>query len=228
MVSLLNGIQSITAEAHSSGAWCNLMMPTSKQYVESCSSALTVMTDTPAVVLLSLGPVLKCFLIFPATDSWYLFSDTPSSWKIQTKLHHLNLLHIRSALLHAQVILVKGPALKCWTHIDPGVIEHLHSCVSLIYLHLQHPGDQSLQKHDVLAASIQRSRSLTDSGVSHGVYPWPTRRELPDTNLGRVRHIVPVWCGEIKQAPQNLFKKSLLIFTTAAQQNNTYLRKFPL
>lgn len=31
---------------------------------------LTAMTVTPAVVLLGLGPVLKCFLILPATDNW--------------------------------------------------------------------------------------------------------------------------------------------------------------
>lgn len=41
------------------------------------------MTDTPAEVLLSLGPVLKCFLIFPATDNWFSFSDAPSSWEMQ-------------------------------------------------------------------------------------------------------------------------------------------------
>lgn len=46
---------------------------------------LTVMTDTPAEVLLSFGAVLKCFLIFPATDNWFSFSDTPSSWEMQTK-----------------------------------------------------------------------------------------------------------------------------------------------
>lgn len=43
------------------------------------------------------------------------------------------------------------------------------------------------------------------------------RRALSDTNLGSVRHIVPVWCREIKQALHNLFKKSLLIVTTAAE-----------
>lgn len=30
---------------------------------------LTAITETPAAVLLGLGPVLKCFLILPATDS---------------------------------------------------------------------------------------------------------------------------------------------------------------
>lgn len=136
MFSILNDIQSITAKAHSSRAWCNLLVLSCMQCVESCRSVLTVMTDTPAVVLLSLGPVLKCFLIFPATDSWYLFFDTPSPWKIQTKLQHLYLLHIFSVLMHAQVFLVKGPTSKCWTYIDPWVIEHLHSCVSLIHLYL--------------------------------------------------------------------------------------------
>lgn len=37
------------------------------------------MTDTPAVVSLPFGLVLKCFLIFPATDSWCSFSHSPSS-----------------------------------------------------------------------------------------------------------------------------------------------------
>ncbi len=41
------------------------------------------------------------------------------------------------------------------------------------------------------------------------------RRAIPVTNLGSVRHIVPVWCRKFKLAPQNLFKESLLIFTTA-------------
>lgn len=41
---------------------------------------LTAMTETPAAVLFGLGPVLKCFLIFPATDSWCSFSGRPSSW----------------------------------------------------------------------------------------------------------------------------------------------------
>lgn len=31
---------------------------------------LTEMTDTPAVVSLTFGLVLKCFFIFPATDNW--------------------------------------------------------------------------------------------------------------------------------------------------------------
>lgn len=41
---------------------------------------LTAMTETPAAVLFGLGPVLKCFFIFPATDSWCSFSGRPSSW----------------------------------------------------------------------------------------------------------------------------------------------------
>lgn len=40
---------------------------------------LTAMTETPAAVLFGLGPVLKCFFIFPATDSWCSFSGRPSS-----------------------------------------------------------------------------------------------------------------------------------------------------
>lgn len=95
---------------------------------------LTVMTDTPAEVLLSLGPVLKCFLIFPATDSWLSFSDTPSSWEIQTKSQRQICLHACSRLI-----------LLFWTHIDPWMIEHLHGCISLIHLHLEHPSDQGLE-----------------------------------------------------------------------------------
>lgn len=38
------------------------------------------MTDTPAVVSLTFGLVLKCFFIFPATDNWWSFSHSPSSW----------------------------------------------------------------------------------------------------------------------------------------------------
>lgn len=37
------------------------------------------MTDTPAVLSLPFGLVLKCFFIFPATDSWCSFSHRPSS-----------------------------------------------------------------------------------------------------------------------------------------------------
>lgn len=37
------------------------------------------MTDTPAVVSLPFGLVLKCFFIFPATDNWWSFSHRPSS-----------------------------------------------------------------------------------------------------------------------------------------------------
>lgn len=40
---------------------------------------LTAMTETPAAVLFGLGPVLKCFFIFPATESWCSFSGRPSS-----------------------------------------------------------------------------------------------------------------------------------------------------
>lgn len=43
------------------------------------------------------------------------------------------------------------------------------------------------------------------------------RGALPDTNLGSVRHIVPIWCREIKHALQNLLKESLLIFTSAVE-----------
>lgn len=34
-----------------------------------------------------------------------------------------------------------------------------------------------------------------------------------NTNLGRVGHIVPVWCRKFKLAPQNLLKERLLVFT---------------
>ncbi len=47
--------------------------------------ALTVSVGLPSSQTLpgcfaGLGPVLKCFLIFPATDSWCSFSDRPSFW----------------------------------------------------------------------------------------------------------------------------------------------------
>lgn len=39
---------------------------------------LTVMMLTAGEELLVLGLVLKCFLIFPATNNWCSFSDSPS------------------------------------------------------------------------------------------------------------------------------------------------------
>lgn len=42
-----------------------------------------------------------------------------------------------------------------------------------------------------------------------------------DTNLGRVGDIVPVWWGEVKLALQDLFKKGLLVITTAANIEET-------
>lgn len=69
------------------------------------ASELTVMTDTPAEVLLSLGPVLKCFLIFPATDNWFSFSDAPSSWETQAN--------------------VSAPSFTCMFRCDSGVL-NLH------------------------------------------------------------------------------------------------------
>lgn len=41
------------------------------------------------------------------------------------------------------------------------------------------------------------------------------------TNLGRVGDIVPVWWGEVKLALQDLFKKGLLVITTAANIEET-------
>lgn len=37
-----------------------------------------------------------------------------------------------------------------------------------------------------------------------------------DSNLCRVGDMVPVGCGEVKLAPQDLFKKGLLVISTAA------------
>lgn len=42
-------------------------------------AGLTVMMSMSDVVSLGLGLVLKCFLIFPATESWCSFSDKPAS-----------------------------------------------------------------------------------------------------------------------------------------------------
>lgn len=117
-------------------ARCSQLASSCKQSVECCGSALTVMTDTPAVVLLSLGPVLKCFLIFPATDSWCSFSNTPSSWKLQTKLQHPQRAPYSRSSARTQVR---------DTYIDPRVIQHLHGGVPLIHFDLQHFCDQSLK-----------------------------------------------------------------------------------
>lgn len=118
-------------------ARCSQLASSCKQSVECRGSALTVMTDTPAVVLLSLGPVLKCFLIFPATDSWCSFSDTPTSWKLQTKLQHPGRAPYSRSSACAQVR---------DTYIDPRVIQHLHGGVPLVHFDLQHSCDQSLKK----------------------------------------------------------------------------------
>lgn len=100
--------------------------------------ALTVMTDTPAVVLLGLGPVLKCFLILPATDSWCSFPDTPSSWKAQANPQLLQqVTHSNSYTWFT------GGA---DAYVDPRVVQHLHSCESLLRFYLQHHCDQSLRE----------------------------------------------------------------------------------
>lgn len=38
---------------------------------------------------------------------------------------------------------------------------------------------------------------------------------FPNTNLGTVRHIVPVRCWEIKQALQNLLEERFLVIAAA-------------
>lgn len=103
----------------------------------SRTSVLTVITDTPADVLLLLGPELKCFLSFPATRSWWSFSDTPSTpspWNIQ-RIHEL----------HHRIKADPDYQFSPNTHIDPRVIEHLCSGVPLIHWSLQHPHDESLK-----------------------------------------------------------------------------------
>lgn len=59
-----------------------------------------------------------------------------------------------AVLVRTQAILVKRLTSTCRTYIDPWVIEHLHGGVPLIYLHLQHPSDQSL-KTDMITMSTQ-------------------------------------------------------------------------
>lgn len=77
-------IQSVCGKAQSSRS---VIQPAAAELHRA--SELTVMTDTPAEVLLILGPVLKCFLIFPATDNWFSFSDAPSSWETQANVSAL-------------------------------------------------------------------------------------------------------------------------------------------
>lgn len=48
-----------------------------------CFSVLTMMTDTPAVVLSCLGAVLKCVFSLPVTSIFMLFPMTASSY-VQT------------------------------------------------------------------------------------------------------------------------------------------------
>lgn len=177
---------------------------------EVCGSALTVITDTPAVVLLALGPGLKCFLIFPATGSWCSFSDKPSSWRIQ-----------RAAL--QRIFSLSGTytyerfTSKYWTHIDPRVIKHLYGCVSLINLYPQHPCDQSLERERWCLRYNNVALNSTNRSDRFLCFTWEMSGELPDTNLGGVRHVVPVRCREIKLALQNLFKESLLVVTAAVE-----------
>lgn len=85
------------------------------------------------------------------------------------------------------------------------MIEHLRGCVPLIHLHLQHRSDHSLGKHDMSAVIMFSKTSQTVYNV-----------RLPSTNLGTVRHIVPVRCWEIKQALQNLLEESFLVIAAAA------------
>ena len=52
-----------------------------------CFWVLTMMTDTPAVVLLCFGAVLKCVFSLPVTSIFMLFSTTASSYvHTQTRL----------------------------------------------------------------------------------------------------------------------------------------------
>lgn len=82
------------------------------------------------------------------------------------------------------------------------MIEHLHSGVSLVHLYPQHPGDQRLQKQDMLAVStaVIVQLEIPQQHTTDGFWCFTPA----DTNLGIVRHIIPGWSGEIKHTAQNL------------------------
>lgn len=179
-------------------ARCSQLASSCKQSVECCGSTLTVMTDTPAVVLLSLGPVLKCFLIFPATDSWCSFSNTPSSWKLQTKLQQPP-----TSAIFSQFSMHTGERYLHWPTGDPAPARRCTSDPLRPAAFLWSGPEDNVKKisSDFMGYWCMCKRQILLFDV--------------DTNLGGVRNIVPVRSREFIQALQNLFKESLLIFTSA-------------
>lgn len=130
-----------------------------------------------------------------------------------------------SASLPAACTFHRWPAERptAWhTYVDPRVIEHLHSSVSLVHIYPQHPGDQRLQKHHMLAVSPAVIVQL-DISQQHTT-DWFRCFTPADTNLGIVRHVVPVWSGEIKHSAQNLLQNSLLVFTAAVETNRRFYK----
>lgn len=75
------------APSHYEAEWTDRLDQTSGRTEQDgpAQGRLTEMTDTPAVLSPTFGLVLKCFFIFPATDSWWSFSHSPSSWTEQQK-----------------------------------------------------------------------------------------------------------------------------------------------
>lgn len=156
---------------------------------------LTVMTDTPAEVLLSLGPVLKFFLSFPATDNWFSFSDTPSSWEMQANVSDL--------------------LFTCRFRCDSDIL-NLHwptddRAPARLYISDPPPPVASQWSQPRKTWPVSYNGVFQDITDIHMVY----NVRLLNTNLGAVRHIVPVRCWEIKQALQNLLEESFLVITAA-------------
>lgn len=110
------------------------------------------MTDTPAVVSLTLGLVLKCFFIFPATDSWWSFSHTPLSC-IRERKHHLS---CSGGKIFQERISSKLNSISRSTYSDPRVLQDLQSRVPLIHLHLQHGSNQLLEQENTKLISLTR------------------------------------------------------------------------
>lgn len=104
-----------------------------------CIHRLTMMTDTPAVVLFCFGVVLKCVFSLPETSVFMLVFLTASCCVQQRETPPCFRL---SLSLHAE-------RLECflWEYRDPGVREDVLCCTSSLSIHLQHPADQILDRN---------------------------------------------------------------------------------
>ena len=72
----------------------------------------------------------------------------------------------------------------CWTYIDPGVIEHLGRRVSQLRLHLQHPVDQSLQRHVLVYWFWCFTLRWHTHTWGENNKPWPGQKHCPSTLKG--------------------------------------------